>query len=429
MTIRHSLQTVPQGEGLSVAVIGAGAVGLSSAIWLQRFGHKVTVFDRHLPDDAEGYRRSSSFGNACTIALGAVIPVASPGVLKSVPGMLLDRKGPLSVYWRDLFQLFPWLIAFIRSSTPSEVSRITAVLGMLMREAESGHQPLLEEVGANDLIRRRGCLYLYEDEAGFAAADRDIRLREREGVKMSFLNPKQIREREPSLAPLYHKGLLFEDAYCLDSPHRYMVRLGEAVRRRGGDLCSFDVQKIMLHDDKVELIGAGEPRGFDRVVIAGGAWSGRLASSVGDKIRLNTERGYHVLFQESGHLLSAPTCYPAHGFYMSPQTEGLRSAGTVELGGLDRPSREVRTRIIAEKTRRFLPDIGEAGRDWLGFRPSMPDSLPVIGTSPRDRRVVYAFGHGHIGLTLGGITGRIVSELISGLPPSVDISALRSDRF
>ena len=134
-------------------------------------------------------------------------------------------------------------------------------------------------------------------------------------------------------------------------------------------------------------------------------------------------------FQESGHLLSAPTCYPAHGFYMSPQTEGLRSAGTVELGGLDRPSREVRTRIIAEKTRRFLPDIGEAGRDWLGFRPSMPDSLPVIGTSPRDRRVVYAFGHGHIGLTLGGITGRIVSELISGLPPSVDISALRSDRF
>jgi D-amino-acid dehydrogenase len=185
----------------------------------------------------------------------------------------------------------------------------------------------------------------------------------------------------------------------------------------------------MLHDDKVELIGAGEPRGFDRVVIAGGAWSGRLASSVGDKIRLNTERGYHVLFQESGHLLSAPTCYPAHGFYMSPQTEGLRSAGTVELGGLDRPSREVRTRIIAEKTRRFLPDIGEAGRDWLGFRPSMPDSLPVIGTSPRDRRVVYAFGHGHIGLTLGGITGRIVSELISGLPPSVDISALRSDRF
>lgn len=423
------IEPVAQSERRSVVVIGAGVVGLSSALWLQRAGHEVTIVDREPPALGVPYEHASSFGNACTIAFGACIPVATPGILRQVPKMLLDREGPLSIFWRDLPQLTPWLFSFLRASTPREVDRIVAILGNLLRHAEAGHAPLIEEAGASDLLRRTGCLYLYRNERDFQAAQRDIAFRAREGVRMEILDPPAIREREPNLAPLYHKGLLFLDAYSIDTPHQYILALAEAFRRRGGEFVRGEASAIEPGETQVS-VRVGETNLLcDRLVIAGGAWSNKLARQVGDRILLDTERGYHVLFPESGQLLSAPTCYPEFGFYMTPLSEGIRAAGTVELGGLGAPPRPVRTRIIEKRARTLLPRLGAAGRTWLGFRPSMPDSLPVIGSSPRDRRVVYAFGHGHVGLTLGGITGRLVSHVVSGTPPPIDLEPLRPTRF
>lgn len=413
----------------SIAVIGAGVVGLSAAIWLQRAGHRVVLFDSNDPRDRAAWQRASSFGNACTFATGACLPVAMPGILRAVPRMLADPDGPLALRWGDLPRLAPWLLAFLRSSSAGEVDRIVRQLGRLIRAAGPAHESLMQEAGAAHLARRKGCLYLYKSAASFEAARREIELRAREGVAMTILSRDQVREREPAIAPLYHKGLLFDEAWHLDTPYDYILALAELFGARQGTLRKAEVQALLPRQEGICL--AGDPAGeiFAMAVIAAGAWSRKLARSIGDRVLLDTERGYHVIFPQAAALLNAPTCFPEHGFYMTPTREGLRAAGTVELGGLDKPPRANRTRTIERVARSLLPGVGEAGSVWMGFRPSMPDSLPIIGASPGDPRVIHAYGHGHIGLTLGAITGRLVAEIVSGHRPSIDISALRPDRF
>ena len=425
--VLSSLQPVRR---MSIAVVGAGVVGLSSALWLQKAGHTVTIVDAEPPLPGNEYLNAASFGNACTVALGACIPVGTPGILRQVPGMLLNSSSPLSIFWGDLPRLLPWLFDFLRASSHREFDRVVGVLGRLMRLAEAGHNPLFEEAKATHLKREDGCLYLYRSERSFGRAQRDIELRRREGVHMEILNREAVREREPHLAPHYSNGLLFKDAYRIDDALKYAQALALLFQSKGGKFTTTTARAIEPeeHGVTVRCEGVCDVQA-ERVVVAAGAWSRQLARSLGDKIRLDTERGYHVLFPGDNALLSAPTCYPEHGFYMTPLGEGLRSAGTVELGGLGKPARPARTEVIERMRRFFLPGVGEAGRKWLGFRPSMPDSLPVISQSPRDSRVVYAFGHGHIGLTLAGITGRLVCDLINGQSPPIDLQPLRSDRF
>jgi D-amino-acid dehydrogenase len=412
-----------------VVVVGAGLVGLSCALWLLHAGHRVTLVDRQPPAPDASYAHAASFGNACSIAFGACIPVATPGIWARAPRMLLDPRGPLSLYWWDLWRLAPWLAAFLRSSKSAEVSRIAAVLGGLLRLAEAGHAPLMKESGAEGLIRRSGCLYLYRTAETFAEAQSDIALREREGVRMEILDADTIRQAEPNLAILYHKAVRFTDVYHLDTPFRYALALADAIRRRGGQFVRGDVRTLLCASDAVAAVLDTQTLNAERIVVAGGAWSRPLAASVGDRILLDTERGYHVLFPDGGTLLNAPCCYPEHGFYMTPLAEGLRAAGTVELGGLGAPARPSRTEMIAKIARELVPALGRPAGTWLGFRPSMPDSLPVVGPSPHDSRILYAFGHGHVGLTLAGVTGRIISDLVSNRKPPVDVAPLHPSRF
>ena len=246
---------------------------------------------------------------------------------------------------------------------------------------------------------------------------------------MEILDVEAIRRAEPCLAPLYHKGVRFTDACHLDTPFRYALALAGAIRQRGGELVQGEARGLASANDGVEAVLDHGTLKADRIVVACGAWSKPLAASMRDRVLLDTERGYHVVFPDRGSLLNEPCCYPERGFYLTPLEEGLRAAGTVELGGLDAAPRAARIEMIARAARKLVPELGEAGRVWVGFRPSMPDSLPVIGPSPHDARVIYAFGHGHIGLTLAGVTGRIVSDLISGFDPPLDIEPLRPARF
>ena len=420
---------LPETERRHVLVVGAGLVGLCSALWLQRCGHRVTLIDREPPLDGARWRQACSYGNACTMALHGVVPVATPGVLWRVPGLLRDPLSPLAVVWRYLPHLAPWLRGFLASSGKAEMERIAGVLAGLLQSAATSWRPLIDEAGAQHLERRAGCLYLYRTKAEFEAAERDNQLRERHGVRLDRLDAKTIRDLEPNLAPLYHRGVLFRDASTIDSPKALAFALADAIRKRGGTLVRGEAKGLAPTHAGVTLTADGREHHGDHMVIASGAWSRKLAEQVGDHILLDTERGYHVLFPSAGKLLHRPVCYAGQGFYMTPMADGLRAAGTVELGGLDAPANPARTRVIRSLVAKLLPGAGEASDDWLGFRPSMPDSLPVIGAAPSCPRVTYAFGHGHLGLTLAGVTGRAVAELVSGRPTSVSLDALRPDRF
>ncbi|MDR9761991.1 FAD-binding oxidoreductase [Rhizobium redzepovicii] len=423
------LQPLPDAERRHVAVVGAGLVGLCSALWLQRTGHRVTMIDPAPPLDDASYRQACSYGNACTFAPHGVVPVATPGVIWRVPGMLLNPLGPLAIVWRYLAQLAPWLCAFLASSTKAEVERIATTLAALLSHADAAWQPLVMQAGAERLKRHNGCLYLYKTEAQFQAADAEYALRQRHGVAMEQLSRADIQSLEPNLAPLYHKGVLFRDAYVFSSPRQLAFALAQALVYGGGEIIRGEVSAIEQRNDGIGLRIAGKAMLADHAVLAAGAHSRKLAASAGDHVLLDTERGYHVLFRQAGDLLSRPVCYPEHGFYMVPMSDGLRAAGTVELGGLAAPLNPRRTAMIRDGVKMLLPAAGQGSDEWLGFRPSMPDSLPVIGGSRRLPRLTYAFGHGHLGLTLSALTGYLVSQLVAGQDPVIDLAPLRPDRF
>jgi len=415
-------------DGLTVAVIGAGVVGLSTAAWLQRSGHQVVIVDPKPPLTGIDMRGAASYGNAATIAPSGIFPVSSPGILWRVPGMMLDRKGPLSLYWRDLPDLIPWLTAFILASRSTSFERLTQGLAGLMRHIESGHAPLMAEVDDLRFTPGQGTIHLYHTTAEMENARGAVARRNREGVRGRFLSKNDIRDLEPHLAPDYAGGAIFEDCYILDSPEKYCRGLAQLIQKRGGRFVQASVEHIVGAADGIELTTRSEKVKADRIVIAAGAWSRQIARRFGQRINMNSERGYHVAFEPQAGLLNHAVMYPADGFFLTPLSHQIRAAGTIELGGLDKPARDVRLRVLEEKARKMVPALGRVEDTWLGFRPSSPDSLPFIGPSSRDPRVFFACGHGHMGLTLGGITGKLIAQLVSGVQPELDISAFNPGR-
>lgn len=412
----------------SIIVIGAGFIGLTAALTLLRDGHRVAIVDRAPPLDGSDYRHACSYGNACTIAPHGVVPVATPGVAWRVPGMLANPLGPLAIDWKYLPRLAPWLLGFLSASRTGRVERIAATLSTLLKQADATWRPLMEEAGAMDLREEHGCLYLYKSNADRAASDRDADFRARHGVNLARLSADDIRALEPNLPANYAGGVLFKDAYVVSSPEQLARRLAKAVLARGGRFIAGDVRGLRIDAQGVNAVLEEGTFSADRIVVAAGAWSKSLGASIGDHIRLDTERGYHVLFPQGRGLLSRPVCYTEHGFYMTPMADGLRAAGTVELAGLAPPLNERRTSVIRNAVAKLLPAAGTGTSEWLGLRPSMPDSLPVIGRSPRTERIIYAFGHGHLGLTLAGVTGALLSDLISDRATRIDTTALRPIR-
>lgn len=423
------LAPLPAEQRKHVAIIGAGLVGLCSALWLQRLGHRVTLVDREPPLDGASYLQACSYGNACTVAPHGVVPLATPGMAWLVPGMLLNPMGPLAIIWRYLPQLAPWLRAFLASSRKSEVDRISGVLASLLDHADAAWRPLLGQAHAEELRRDTGCLYLYKTEAQYRTAEFGNSLRERHGVVLDRLGRTEIRDLEPNLTPLYERGVLFRDAYIFSSPKQLAFALAREVIAQGGRFQRNEARQIEITPSGVTLHLSDERLLADHCLVAAGAHSRKFTRQLGDHVLLDTERGYHVLFPQGGDLLSRPVCYPEHGFYMTPMADGLRAAGTVELGGLEAPLNPKRIAMIRKGVAHLLPGAGAATDEWLGFRPSMPDSLPVIGRSPKAGNVTYAFGHGHLGLTLAAVTGHLAAQLVAGIPTLVDTAPFRPTRF
>ncbi len=407
---------------LSVAVLGAGVVGLSTALWLQKKGLDVVLVDPAPPLPGVSFRNAASFGNAATVAPSGIFPTAAPGILTKVPGMLLRRDGPLALYWRDLLDLAPWLAAFLAASLRGRQNGTIAALGSLMRVLEEGHAPLMEEAGGIRLGRGKGSIHLYRTEEEARSAMKSNARRRAEGIEAQYLSRHEIAAMEPGLAPGYIGGTIFPGCFVIDSPEAYCRGLAGAIQKRGGRFFTAKAERIESGADGVRVRADGQFIAADRLVVSAGAWSRGLSRLAGDRLNMNTERGYHVAFVRDQPLLTHPVMYPADGFFLTPLSHQIRAAGTVDLGGLDKPARQSRLNVLEKKARQMMPALGERQDSWMGFRPSTPDSLPFIGPSPGDPRIIYACGHGHLGLTLAGITGKLVSQLMTGEKPSVDLS-------
>ena len=410
-------------ESTEIAVIGAGVIGLAIAHRLALDGRAVVVIDPAVPGSG------ASYGNAGTIADYAIQPVGTPDVLRSLPSLLFDRGSPLAIRRAALPSLAPWLLRFAREALPDAARRNAVAIAGLMADALPGWEALSSQIGGEDLMQRRGCLYLYETRTGFKQAQADLAFRRELGVSVEMLTSAELAAMEPGLPEMPGGAAYFPKAVFFADPGEMVQRLAKAVREAGVGFIAARVDGLERIGGGVRLSGPGLAMTARRVVIAAGAHSKALARAAGDQIPLDTERGYHVEWDMEAPRLKRPCCPTSRGFYICPMSGRLRVAGTVELGGLTAPPSRHRIEKLIEGARAFFPDLGPPDRDWMGFRPSMPDSLPVIGPSRGGAEVIHAYGHGHVGLTLAPVTARLVADLIAGRAVGAEIEPCLPTRF
>jgi D-amino-acid dehydrogenase len=408
-----------------VTVIGAGVVGACTALALRRDGYAVTLIERGEPG------MGTSFGNAGMLSVTSCVPIAQPGILWKVPRLLADPLGPLTIDWRYLPKLAPWLMRFVAASAPARVEHISKALMSLLVQIIPAYRELLGPDAFQDLARPGGILYAYQSDRAFESSQRAHALRRKRGVTMAMLDQSQLRQTEPSLAPSFKHGVLMPDSYRAVNPLRLTQTVVQKFTAEGGELVTQAVDRIERGErDRLFAVGNGQRRELDTVVITAGAWSKRLARDCGINVPLETERGYHVMLPNPGVAPRLSISSGDHEFGVTPMEHGLRLAGTVELAGLDKPPNWARADVLLRAAKEMFPGLNDQGATtWMGHRPSMPDSLPVIARAPSHERVFFGFGHGHLGLTFGAITGFLIADLIAGRPSRVDLEPFRADRF
>lgn len=409
-----------------IAVIGAGVIGLTIALELVDQGREVVLVDPGPPG------MGASYGNAGTIAGYATSPVGTPDVLRSLPSLLFSKTSPLAIRHRALPSLAPWLLRFLWQSLPAQSERNARALAALLADAAALWDDLALRVNGAGVLQRRGCLYLYETPQAFTAAWTELDQRRRLGVEVDLVGPDRLAELEPNLPPGLGGAAFFTGATFLDDPGRMMGLIAAAVLEKARHIPA-RAERLSRRPDGVVIEGGGKDGALHlharRAIIAAGAQSRALALQAGDRIPLDTERGYHVEWDMAEPLLARPACPTARGFYFCPMAGRLRVAGTVELGGLSLPPSPHRIARLVEGARAFFPDLGTPDRDWMGFRPSIPDSLPVIGPSRGGAEVIHAFGHGHLGVTLAPITARMVAAMLDGHAPGLNPRPYMPTRF
>ena len=418
-----------RGAGRRVGVIGAGIVGVCAALQLQRDGHDVFLVEPGNPGEG------ASFGNAGCLNGSSVTPTAMPGVIRNLPHWLMDPLGPLALRWTYLPAVLPYLARFARASSPDRVRAAARALRPLLAPTVRLMRELARDAGADDLIEQVGHLYVYRSAAALAKDDFAWTLRRDNGVVVDEFDADALRQLEPALSRDYVRGLLVRENGHTTNPLALVTRLVAAFRRHGGDVVPARAAGFRLDGGRLVAIrsGAGDLPA-DAAIVSAGAHSRPFAAALGDKVPLETERGYHLMIRDPEVMPRLPIADADGKFVATPMEPGLRFAGTVELAGLKAPPDWRRARILLQHGRRMLPGLAAGYPDerlavWMGHRPSLPDSLPVIGRSRASPDVIYAFGHGHVGMTAAPMTGRIVADLIAGRRAAIDITPFAPTRF
>ena len=413
---------------MKVIVVGAGITGVSAAEWLRRDGHEVTLIDRVRPGDPA----QTSYGNAGIVTRSGVVPSSVPGLIWKVPGMLLDRDSPLYLRWSYLPRLMPWLVQFLWNGRRAKVEEIARGLAPLVGDSVEQHLSLARGTPAERFIQRGFYTVLYRDRAAFEGDAFGFGLRRANGFEWDEWDREALREYDPELSEAYTFGAALRDHGFITSPARYVAALAEHFEREGGTFLQGEVADITQTGDgrgAVTLVG-GARRETDRVVLAAGVWSGKLAKRLGHHAAMESERGYHLMLTGVSHKPPMPYMVADAKLGVAPMEEGLRFAGTADFGGIDGPALTAPLESIRRRVRQIYPKLEWDGETtWMGQRPSTVDSLPLIGASPKAPAIHFAFGGQHLGLTMGPRVGRMTADLIAGRKPNIDIAAYRVDRF
>ena len=407
----------------SVGIVGAGIQGVCIGLNLLKKKIPVTIFDKHDPGSL------ASYGNAGHFSPYAVLQLNRPDILYNVPKMLFSSNGPLAVKWNYVPKMIPWIFQFIKNCRTKPMLHTAKYMHQILNSSLEAYEDIFKEIDTTGLIEKKGIIYGWTKE-NLKSRNLEIKVRDDLGIKQTIITKSEILDLEPNLQPIFHGGVLFDYAWHARDPKGITKKIFELYLKNGGKFKKENVKSLkqIAHNKTTILTETGE-HFFEKSVIACGAWSKNLTDNLGENIPLDTERGYHVHFKNMDHLISRAVINLDRGFGITPMRQGIRSVGTVELGGLKNPVSKKRINYIVKCAKELLPQLGKHEDEWLGFRPTLPDCLPVIGPSLKNKNIVYAFGHHHLGWTLGAVTGKIVSGIIAEEKTNLDLAPYSSSRF
>ena len=405
-----------------IGIIGAGIQGVCNALFLQKKGFDVIIFDKDEPGCG------ASYGNAGHFSPYASVPLNRPDVLTDVPAMLLSSNGPLALKWNYVPKMIPWFLKFIRNCTKERMMHTATYMHQILDLALPAYEELFTEVDLEGLVVDNGIMYIWNNQ-NISSRNLEIKIRDELGVKQKLLNPKEIHDLEPNIKPIYDGGVFYEYAKHTTNPKKVLLKLFDLFIQKGGKFLKHDIKNLNFDEDKPVIRTETQRFIFDKVIIACGAFSKKFTKDLYENIPLDTERGYHIHYKGYQHLISRPVVFSNRGFGMTPMEQGLRVVGTVEFGGLENPPSKGRIKNLINNAKFMLNDLPEHEDEWLGFRPSLPDFLPVIGPSKNYKNVFYSFGHHHLGWTLGAISGKIISKMISEEKTNLNLEPYSSLRF
>ena len=408
---------------LKVGIIGAGIQGVCNALFLQKKGHQVTLFDREEPGS-----QTASYGNAGHFSPYASIPLNRPDIITDVPAMLLSSTGPLALKWNHVPKMIPWFLKFLKNCSTKNMMHTAKYMHQILNIALPAYDELFEEIDLSGLVENKGIMYIWNDQ-NLKSRELEMNIRNEIGAEQQLLNKKEIHDLEPNIKNIYHAGVFYKKARHARNPGKIWVKLFENFLKKKGKFLKLNIQDLDFDENNPVVRSETQRFVFDKLVISCGAFSKKLTDKLHENIPLDTERGYHIHFKGCDHLISRPIVFQNKGFGMTPMEQGLRVVGTVEFGGLNNPISKSRIKNLIDNAKYLLDGLPDHEDEWLGFRPTLPDYLPVIGPSKNYKNVFYSFGHHHLGWTLGAISGKIISKMISNENNNLDLKPYSSLRF
>ena len=409
----------------TVGIVGGGIVGAATALSLAKMGYEATIIDPQVVG------RASSWGNAGTLNPSSIVPVNFPGLIGKIPRMLLSPDSPLFLNWRYLPKLTPWIIRYLSHCRESEALHIGEGLSTLLDDCLNEHRKLASGTAAARFLDETELHFIYDSRASFEADKLAWSIRRKFGIDWDTIEGKQYKDIEPAIGSDSCFVLRLPGHGIVSDPGRYVAALTDNFKELGGIVLQDEVVDFDTNSGSVGVMLESKERvEFSTLVIAAGAWSGRLTRKLGLSVPLETERGYHVEYINSSVMPKRPMMFAAAKFVATPMDGRLRCAGLVEFGGLDMPPAKAPIEFIKRQVQKIFPDMRyDRIETWQGHRPALSDSLPIISKLPGRENIILAFGHHHIGLAAGPKTGRVVADLVAGNDPGLDLTSYRADRF